>query len=155
MKNAKYIEVKAEVRYWEDATVNGVDDDAGTMIPFRLGNLWMPVVRLDDGQIIGWPEGVESDIHYKVCDTGEYWLQDANRNRIAKWRGDYVPDDLLCVGDQSYGDYIIFKVGSDGKIKDWQFAGLTAEQTEQWEAIPVDIALCKAVKDVLAERHRQ
>ena len=32
---AKYIEVIAEVRYWEDATVNGKEDHDGAMIPMR------------------------------------------------------------------------------------------------------------------------
>lgn len=78
-----------------------------------------PTIRLDDGNVMGWPEGVEADIHYKVCDAGEYWLLDDSMNRIAKWRDDYVPDDILCVGGSGFGDYIILKVAGDGKIKNW------------------------------------
>jgi hypothetical protein len=119
LSTARYIEVNAGVRYWEDATVNGKEDTNGE-IPFRVGNDWKPVIELATGQIIGWPEGTEADVHYKVCDDGEYWLLDENKKRIAKWASYYVPDRILCIGDRGYGDYIIFKVGSDGKIIDWK-----------------------------------
>ena len=36
---AVYLEVEAEVRYWEDATVNGQEDEAGTLIPFKFGSM--------------------------------------------------------------------------------------------------------------------
>lgn len=118
MSEAIYIEVSAEVRYWDDARLNGVPDDRGE-VPCRRGALWEPVIELATGQILGWPSGLQARIHYKVCDAGEYWLQDASRTRIAKWKGFYVPDDILCVGDNGYGDYIIFNIGDDGKIVGW------------------------------------
>lgn len=118
--SAAYIEVCAEVRYWEDATINGVEDTDGTLTPFRKGGTWRPVIRLSDGLVMDWPEGMTADIHFKVCDQGEYWLLDENKNRIAKWAGFYVPTDFLCHGDQGYGDYIIFKVGADGKIEKYR-----------------------------------
>ncbi len=117
---AAYIEVSAEVRYWEDATINGVQDEDGSLVPLRDGDLWKPVIRLADGVIMDWPEGTTADIHYKVCDQGEYWLQDENRQRVAKWAGYYVPDSFLCHGDDGFGDYIIFKVGPDGAIEGWR-----------------------------------
>ena len=118
---AVYLEVEAEVRYWEDATVNGQEDEAGTLIPFKFGAKWCPVIRLEDGKVISWPEGTTADIHYKVCDAGEYWLADED-GRIAKWAGFYVPSEFLCHGPDSngYGDYIIFKVGPDGLIQGWR-----------------------------------
>lgn len=119
MNQAKYLEVQAGVRYWEDAAVNGCEDTDGVLIPCRNGDLWAPVIRLEDGQIIDWPEGKKANIHYKVCDAGEYWLLDADKARVAKWRSHYVPNELLCVGDNGYGDYIILKVGADGKITGW------------------------------------
>jgi hypothetical protein len=120
-KQAVFIEVEAEVRYWEDATVNGVEDETGTLVPFRFGAKWCPTIRLSDGMVIGWPKGVTADIHYKVCDAGEYWLS-SDDERIAKWAGFYVPGDFLCHGPDSegYGDYIIFKVGPDGQIQDYE-----------------------------------
>lgn len=120
-QRAVYLEVEAEVRYWEDATVNGQEDTDGTLIPFKFGKLWAPVIRLSDGKVINWPEGTTADIHYKVCDAGEYWLAD-ECGRIAKWGGFYVPSEFLCHGPDSngYGDYIIFKVGPDGLIQNWR-----------------------------------
>ena len=85
-QRAVYLEVEAEVRYWEDATVNGQEDADGTLIPFKFGTLWTPVIRLSDGKVMSWPEGTTADIHYKVCDAGEYWLADED-GRIAKWGG--------------------------------------------------------------------
>ena len=116
---AAYIEIEAEVRYWEDATINGKEDTDGTLVPFRFGKQWCPTIRLADGWIVGWPEGTTADIHYKVCDQGEYWLA-AEDGRVAKWSGYYVPDSFLCHGDTGFGDYIIFKVGADGKIEGWE-----------------------------------
>lgn len=115
-----FIEVRAEVRYWEDTSVNGVDDDDGTLIPLRDGKLWKPIIRVSDGQILNWPTGTVADIHYKVCDQGEYWLLDESHKRIFKYESDYVPDEYLCHGDNGYGDYIIFNVDENGKIKDFE-----------------------------------
>lgn len=120
MSNAKYIEVHADVRYWEDATVNGIEDTDGSLIPFKDGDTWKPVIDLVLGIVVGWPSGVVADIHYKVCDAGEYWLLDENKNRIAKYKDYYVPDEILCVGENGYGDYIIFKVAENGSILGWR-----------------------------------
>ncbi len=117
---ATHIHVEAEPRYWEDASVNGAneDDDAPT-IPLREGKLWVPRIRLADGKIEGWPEGTTANVHYKVCDQGEYWLADEAGERIAKWRGYYVPDEFLCHGDDGFGDYIILTICADGVIQNW------------------------------------
>lgn len=117
--SVSYIEVSAGVRYWEDATINGADDLAGTMTPFRKGDNWCPVIRLGDGLVMDWPAGMEAYIHFKVCDDGEYWLLDEGRQRIAKWAGFYVPDDFLCPGENGSGDYIILTIGADGIIEGW------------------------------------
>jgi hypothetical protein len=117
--NPVYIEVSAGVRYWEDATINGVTDDEGKLTPFKKGDCWCPVIRLDYGQVMDWPLGTIATIHFKVCDAGEYWLLDEAKQRIAKWGGFYVPNDFLCPGDNGYGDYIIMKIDAEGFIKKW------------------------------------
>jgi hypothetical protein len=114
-----YIEVSAEVRYWEDATVNGVEDTDGGLIPFKQGALWRPTIRLSDGAVMDWPVGTVADVHYKVADQGEYWLLGAGAQRVAKWAGYYVPDAFLCHGDTGYGDYIILKINAEGVIQNW------------------------------------
>jgi len=120
MKNATHLLVEAEVRYWEDATVNGVEDVDGSLIPFKRGDIWKPAIRLADGQIVNWPQGTKADIHYKVCDAGEYFLADDNLQKVAKYNDYYVPNDFLCHGDNGWGDYIIFNVGADGVIRNWR-----------------------------------
>lgn len=116
LKTATHIDVEAEVRYWEDARVNGVDDEDGSRIPGKVGDLWKVRIDLEAGRIEDWRAGVGASIHYKVCDQGEYWLSDATGTRIAKWNGHYVPGDFLCHGDNGFGDYIIMNVDVDGRI---------------------------------------
>ena len=125
---SEYIEVSAEVRYWEDATINGVATEDGASVPLKHGNLWCPVIRLADGQVMDWPEGTTADIHFKVCDQGEYWLLDGERNRVAQWKDYYVPDDFLCRTDNGYGDYIILKIGADGVIAGWKRPAINSEE---------------------------
>ena len=119
MSSARFIELKAEVRYWEDAYLNGEEDIDGK-IPLRMGKNWTPVIDLDNGRVMDWPEGVTADIHYKVCDASEYWLLDRAGERIAKWK------------DNGYGDYIVFKIGDDGLIEGWTKPDI---DSEQWENV--------------------
>ena len=132
MTGVTHIEVAADVRYWEDARVNGVEDEDGSLIPGRDGETWWARIRLADGVLEGWPAGTTANIHYKVCDAGMYWLTDASFNRLAKYRSDYVPD-ALCHGDNGYGDYIILKIDGDGRIQDYERPVLDAEM---WPALP-------------------
>ena len=129
---AENIEGSAGVRYWEDGDLNGVADSEGRM-PFKLGDRWCPVIRISDGAVICWPDGFVADVHYKVCDEGEYWLLDADKRRIAKWSGDYVPDRWLCPRSSGCGDYIIMSIGADGKVVGWK---APAVEDWKWGAIP-------------------
>jgi hypothetical protein len=113
-----YLYVEAEVRYWEDASVNDKEDTEGTLIPFRVGDIWKPIIRVEDGYIVNWPKNTTADIHYKVCDQGEYWLGN-DKEKLYKYDGQYVPGYFLCHGSEGYGDYIIFKVNKDGYIIDY------------------------------------
>lgn len=130
---ATHIEVIAEVRYWEDATVNGVEDTAGILIPGRTGENWHVRIDLAAGRIADWPANTLADIHYKVCDQGQYWLVDAAGERLAKYRSDYVPDAFLCHGDEGFGDYIILKVGPDGAIREYERPEI---DFGRWELLP-------------------
>jgi hypothetical protein len=128
-----FLHVSACVRYWEDSTVNGAEDTHGTLIPFRSGENWCPVIDIDNGLVVGWPEGMTAQIHYKVCDEGEYWLADAHGNLTHKWNDYYVPDRFLCHGDKGYGDYIIFNVGTDGRIAGYRKPTIEAKS---WSSLP-------------------
>lgn len=103
------------------------------MIPHRAGSRWQPVIELATGQIRNWPEGTTADVFFKVCDDGEYWLADQAGKRLWKWNGHYVPDDLLCIGEQGFGDYIVFRVAANGLIEGWRAPALDAGE---WS--PVD-----------------
>jgi len=105
----EYLEISAEVRYWEDATVNETIDKDGTLIPLRTG----------------------AEIYYKVCDQGEYWLRDSE-HRLFKYRGDYVPDEYLCKGVAGFGDYIILSIDKAGKVRNWWRPKFKANE---WEAV--------------------
>lgn len=52
----KTLIVEAGVRYWEDATVNGVEDSDGTLIPFRAGGNWCPIIDIGTGRVLDWTE---------------------------------------------------------------------------------------------------
>lgn len=115
IKAATHILAEAGVRYWEDAYVNDIEDTDGTLIPGRDGDVWRVKIELATGKIEGWPEGTAADIHYKVCDAGQYWLLDAEGRKVA-YRDGYVPGSFLCHGYEGYGDYIIMTIGPDGQI---------------------------------------
>lgn len=114
----KYLQVEAGVRYWEDATVDGVADDDGSLIPCRSGGLWSPLIDLETGTIKDWPEGKTASVHYKVCDSGRYILLNADGIEVSAIDG-YVPK-IMCPGDNGYGDYIIMSIDGGGKIAKWR-----------------------------------
>jgi hypothetical protein len=113
----RYLEARVGVRYWEDAKVNGVDDDDGTLIPMRNERLWCPIIDLETGIVQDWPEGVVVETHYKVCDDGTYILRDAEMNEVTRIDG-YVPT-VMCPGGSGYGDYVIMKIDGEGRIEKW------------------------------------
>ena len=118
--DAKYLVVEAEVRYWEDATVNGEEDELGTKIPCREGEAWCPVIDVDTGQIVNWTQGVTASVHYKVCDAGVYELQTSEPRELIVRKDGYVPH-CLSPGGKGYGDYIIMNIDANGMIENWQF----------------------------------
>lgn len=124
---AKTLHVHAGPRYWEDSEVNGMEDTNGTLIPFRDGEYWEPVIDLETGKIIDWPEGMEADIHYKVCDDGDYTLHDENGDPITKH--EYSVPRILCPGENGYGDYIIMHIEKDGTIREFE------ADFDDWEEI--------------------
>lgn len=115
--DVEYLFVEAGVRYWEDATIDGIQDEDGN-IPCRDGDCWKPLININTGKIINWTQGVRANIHYKVCDNGTYKLLDANMELIKKIR-DYVPK-MLSPKEEGWGDYIIMDIDADGQIKDWK-----------------------------------
>ncbi len=114
----KFLRVDAGVRYWEDAIVNGTTDEDGSLIPFRVGGDWRPLIDLEAGAVVDWPAGTTADIHYKVCDQGRYALLNADRQEVSRLDG-YVPK-IMSPGGSGWGDYIIMKIDGAGKIENWR-----------------------------------
>lgn len=127
--DAKFLAVDAGVRYWEDSSINGVEDTDGTLVPFRDGERWVPVINIDSGKIENWPEGTTAEIHYKICDDGIYTLKDEGGEEIAKIENEYVPR-MLNTESSPDGDYIIMSILRDGTIENFK-ADLDAFENEE------------------------
>lgn len=114
----KYLQARVGARYWEDATVDGVEDTEGTLIPCRNGDMWCPFIDIDSGKILNWKQGVKADIHYKSCDNNEFVLLEENKAEITTKEGYVI--DMMCPEENGYGDYVIMHVDENGQIKNWQ-----------------------------------
>lgn len=114
----RYLHARCNVRFWEDAEVDGVEDTEGKLIPCRKGDNWDVIIDLETGIIENWKKGIKAKVHYKVCDAGVYTLLNENREEVSEING-YVPR-IMSPGDNGYGDYVIMEIDSDGKIKDWK-----------------------------------
>ena len=115
--NAVTLTVEAGVRYWEDATVNEIEDGDGSLMPFRRGDFWCPIIDIDAGKVRDWPAGTVASVHYKVCDDGAYVLRGDDGSALFRREG-YVPG-ILAPGGNGYGDYIIMEIDETGKIANW------------------------------------
>lgn len=116
----KTLHVEAGARYWEDSNVNGEQDENGDLIPCREGDYWKPIIDVDSGQILNWTKGVTAELHYKVCDDGNYHLKDAEGNTVISITDCYVPK-TMSPKEKGYGDYIIMDIDENGFIADWEF----------------------------------
>lgn len=115
----KYLQVKARVRYWEDAEVNGEDDtETGDNVPCKVGDFWCPIIDIETGIIDNWEQGKTAEVHYKVCDDGEYSLIDDKGKIIVSIEG-YVPN-IMCPKKKGFGDYIIMDIDEKGQIANWK-----------------------------------
>jgi hypothetical protein len=115
----KTLSVKAGVRCWGNAEVNGIADTNGDLIPCRDGDYWCPIIDLETGIIQNWTKGVVADIHYKICDDGSYFLVDSEKDIVLSIENDYVPD-IMCPNESNYGDYIRMTILENGQIENWK-----------------------------------
>lgn len=117
--DVKYLYVNAGVRYWEDSSINGVDDtEDGENIPCKDGDRWKPIIDIDNGQIVNWEKGKTADIHYKVCDDGIYQLTTSLGGQTITTLDGYVLD-ILSPKENGFGDYIIMDIDENGFIDKW------------------------------------
>lgn len=121
------------VRYWEDAEVNGIEDNADNpTIPcchtLKDGKkYWLITIDANNGKIIDWPTGVTANVHYKVCDDGLYSFIDADHDVIKEVRN-YVPK-FLCPKEDGYGDYVIMGIDENGYIQDWHITETMVQES--------------------------
>lgn len=113
------LRVNTQVRYWEDSSVNGVEDTEGNLIPCREGESWCPLIDIKTGKITNWEDGKSASVHYKVCDAGQYEVLDERGKIICSIDG-YVPK-TMCPAENGDGDYIIMEVDEKGIIANWKF----------------------------------
>ena len=133
---AKFLKVRAGVRYPEDSEfievendrkVNYInDDEENPKMPFmevendKYGHkkfYWTPIIDLENGIIINWPKGVKVHAYYKVCDDFECTVYDEYDNEVLHYEG-YVPD-FMAIEEEGYGDYIDMIIDENGCIQDW------------------------------------
>lgn len=107
LKKVKTVKIDAPVRY--------DDEDMPYDFPFRSGDMWSVEVDADTGVIRNWPEGVSHDLYMKVVDTGTYTLLGEDGQELYCVNENYVPDWI----PGEYGDYLVFSIGPDGKIAEW------------------------------------
>lgn len=131
--NMKYLNIVAHVRHTEDATINGVSDKAGAM-PGLYDELWDITVELATGKVLDWPQDITARIHYKVCDSGDYFILDENMWRVAERCDNYVPR-FLAIDSEGWGDYIILTI-EGGAIRNWKWSLSLEELCEEgWERV--------------------
>lgn len=119
--NIKTVVIKAHVRYWEDAEINGVEQTKiGSNIPCKQDDFWCPHIDVTTGLIKNWEIGKTAFIHFKVVDGCGWELLDAEGNVVRSQEDGYVPD-CLCPAERGYGDYIIMNIDENGQIAKWKF----------------------------------
>lgn len=116
--DVKYLLAEVEARYWEDASVNGVEDVDGDLIPCRDGDLWKPLIDIETGKILNWEVGKTASVHYKSCDCNTFKLLDENKEVIAEREGYVI--DMMCPAENGYGDYVIMNIDASGFIQDFE-----------------------------------
>lgn len=129
------INLKSNTRYWEDFEIDGERSEDGSNVPFRDGSFWTPVIDIDGGRILGWPDGMTAKTHSKVCDECSFEIIDGNGNVVFRQENDYVPS-FLSPTESGYGDYIILEIDQKGLIKGFEraFRAWLGEQQELSES---------------------
>lgn len=112
--DVKYLKAEVGVRYWEDSSVDGVEDSEGDLIPCRDGEYWTPIIDVETGIIVNWDQGKTAKIHYKSCDDNVFTLLDSKQEPINSIEGYVI--DMMCPVGEGFGDYVIMHIDENGKI---------------------------------------
>lgn len=116
MKFTVTMPVEIEIEYIRlDLPVRYGTDNIPADFPLRNGGIWTATVHLATGQILGWPGGAGS-VEMKVCDEGNYYLLDGDKEEVAKIEQNYVPHGVV---PGEYGDYVGLQINAQGVITNW------------------------------------
>ena len=119
--NVTILQVSADVRYWEDAEVNGESDTGdGDNVPCKVGDSWCPKIEIETGKILNWKQGTTAEVHYKVVDGCGWELHDEHGEVVLEASEGCVPS-TLCPKGGGYGDYIKMDIDENGVIANWGF----------------------------------
>jgi len=113
-----YLSAKVGARYTEDATVNGVEDTEGNLMPCFDGKNWCPMIEIETGKIINWEQGKTASVHYKSCDENNFYLLDEHKSIVSELEGYVI--GMMCPKENGYGDYVIMDIDENGFIKDFK-----------------------------------
>ena len=82
---------------------------------------WCPVIDVNEGKVLDWPENFVFVTHFKVCDQGIYVYsnQDESMQIVSQDCDLYYVPNWLCDWDEGYGDYIYIQINGDGSIENW------------------------------------
>lgn len=123
----RILSIKAYVRFWDDAIVNGKEDnETNPEIPCYVYSslheekYWNPIIDVNTGIIINWDKSknISAYVNYKVCDMCEidYFEDDKLICNNETYR--YCPR-FLSPDENNFGDYITMHIDTNGKIKNW------------------------------------
>ena len=82
---------------------------------------WCPVIDVNEGRMLDWPEGFILNTHFKVCDQGVYVYSNADESKqiVSSDCDEYYVPGWLDDCNDGYGDYLLITINGDGTIKDW------------------------------------
>ena len=84
---------------------------------------WCPVIDVNEGKILDWPEGFCLRTYFKVCDQGIYVYSnyDESAQIVSADCDEYYVPTWLDEVDDGYGDYLYISVNGDGSIEKWDY----------------------------------
>lgn len=126
-KEVRFVDVYVEPLFIESAEINGIKETEENLnMPFVTegGELrkhnWKFTIDVETGKILGWPQGTDACVFYKVCDQGIYEYKDVVGNLLYKEEWDYVPR-FLQINEEGWNDYIFIDIDENGYIENWKF----------------------------------
>ena len=82
---------------------------------------WCPVIDVNEGKVLDWPENFVLVTHFKICDQGVYVYSnyDETQQIVSTDCEEYYVPDWFCDWDNGYGDYMFIQINGDGTIENW------------------------------------